>query len=115
MNIPADANIEPTDKVGVVFDVPNRPLALAAAVMLGLGDSVVNNVIYSTVSAAWKGETTEAFALMKCAQSSAAAISFGIAASISLWWHILILLVLGIATCATFIILRRSLIVQAPI
>ena len=95
--------------------MPNRPLALAVAVMLGLGDLVVNNVIYSTVSAAWKGETTEAFALMKCAQSSAAAISFGIAASISLWWHILILLVLGIATYVTFIILRRSLIVQAPI
>jgi len=114
MNIPADANIEATDNVGVFFEVPNRTLALAVAVMLGLGDAAINNVIYSTVSTAWKDESASAFALMKCLQSSAAAISFGIAALISLWWHISILVVIGTVTCVTFISLRRSL-VQAPI
>ena len=65
MNIPADANIEATDNVGIFFEVPNRTLALAVAVMLGLGDAAINNVIYSTVSTAWKDESASAFALMK--------------------------------------------------
>jgi len=113
MNIPANANIEATDGVGVFVEVPNRTLALAVAVMLGLGDAAINNVIYSTVSTAWKDESASAFALMKCLQSSAAAISFGIAALISLWWHISILVVIGTLTCVTFISLRRSM-VQTP-
>jgi len=113
MNIPANANISETDDVGVLFDVPNRTLALATATMLGLGDAAINNVIYSTVSTVWKAESASAFALMKCLQSSAAAISFGIASSINLWWHISILGVIGSITVVTFIILRRSL-VQAP-
>ena len=65
MNIPANANIEETDGVGVVVDVPSRELALTVAVMLGLGEAAINNVIYSTVSKAWKDESASAFALMK--------------------------------------------------
>ena len=65
MNIPANANIEETDDVGVFFAVPNRTLALVVGVMLGLGEAVINNVIYSTISTAWKDESVSAFALMK--------------------------------------------------
>ena len=65
MNIPKSANIGATDELGAFFDVPNRTLALVTAVMLGLGDAAINNVIYSTVSTVWKEESASAFALMK--------------------------------------------------
>ena len=39
MNIPANANISASDDVGLLFDIPNRTLALATATMLGLGDA----------------------------------------------------------------------------
>ena len=65
MNIPKSANIGATDELGAYFDVPNRTLALVTAVMLGLGDAAINNVIYSTVSTVWKEESASAFALMK--------------------------------------------------
>ena len=65
MNIPKSANIGATDELGAVFDVPNRTAALATAIMLGLGDSIVNNVVYSTVSTVWKEKSASAFALMK--------------------------------------------------
>merc|ERR1712227_790061 len=114
MNIPKSANIGATDELGAFFDVPNRTLALVTAVMLGPGDAAINNVIYSTVSTVWKEESASAFALMKCLQSSAAAISFGIASSINIWWHISVLGVIGLITVVTFTILRRSLVL-APV
>merc|ERR1712193_410946 len=113
MNIPYDANKGPSDGFGMFFETPSRSMALITAVMLGLSDAAINNVIYSTVSTVWKEESASAFALMKCTQSAASAISFGIGAKINLLAHIGILGVFGVTTAVTFVMLRRTL-VRAP-
>ena len=69
VNLPLDANMNPTDLapciVTCIVERPSAKIAVFTAFLLGIGDAGVNNVIYTTISKIWKKESAPAFALMK--------------------------------------------------
>lgn len=107
MNIPRAANQSVQYDSPAFFGVPNQHLALLTAFMLGLGDAGVNNVIYTSISSIWSTDSASAFALMKCIQSAACAISFACAERIDLYMNLMVLLFFSVATVLSYIILRR--------
>ena len=69
LNIPLEANMRPVGTgpciLSCIISEPKQSLAFATAFLLGLGDSGVNNVIYTTISNTWSDNSAPAFALMK--------------------------------------------------
>lgn len=106
-NIPLDANIESTDAQPAFFEATNKTLVLLTAFLLGFGDAGVNNVIYTSISTIWHADSAPAFALMKCIQSAACAISFAIASKINLMYNVIILVVFAVMTIVSYISLHR--------
>lgn len=113
-NIPLQANIESTDDFPMILGQPRRDLALFTAFLLGLGDALINNVIYSTITTVWSGNSAAAFGLLKCLQSAASAISFAIADKMSIGGHLFVLVIFSISTAISFTILRRSIAQRLP-
>ena len=72
INLPLTANMGSTnDKpciIGCILENPKQSIAFGTAFLLGLGDSGVNNVIYTTISNIWSKNSAPAFALMKVNQ-----------------------------------------------
>merc|ERR1712130_307906 len=106
INVPLTANMGPThDKpciVKCILEKPDQVIAVGTGFLLGLGDAGVNNVIYTTISKIWCKNSAPAFALMKCLQSSACAISFAIAQNINILSSIGILLSFAVLTVGTY-------------
>ena len=69
INVPLTANMASTEDspciLSCILDKPEQSVAFGTAFLLGLGDSGVNNVIYTTISNIWSKNSAPAFALMK--------------------------------------------------
>lgn len=107
MNIPRAANQSIQYQSPAFFTVPNQNLALLTAFMLGVGDAGVNNVIYTSISSIWSDDSASAFALMKCIQSAACAISFACASYLDLYLNLVVLLCFSVLTVLSYVMLRR--------
>ena len=96
-------------------------MALISAFLLAMGDAGVNNVIYTTVPIVWGDKSLPAYGLFKVTlseihcltifaqvfQTTAAAISFGIAADITLWGYLGLMIGSGACAFVGYIFLRR--------
>ena len=103
LNFPKTSNqFDQIESVG--FILPNRILILSAALLLGLGDAGLNNIIYTSIFSIWKSDLQFAagFAMMKCIQSAASAISFAFASSLDLYMDLLLLSILSVITILSY-------------
>jgi len=107
VNIPNSANQGETYDKPKYMDEPNKAMALVSAFLMAMGDAGVNNVIYTSVPIVWGDKSLPAYGLFKVFQTTAGAISFGIAADITLWTYLGIMIGSGACAFIGYIFLRR--------
>jgi len=107
VNIPVYANQGETYDPPAHLDKPNKALALISAFLLGTADAGIMNVIYTTVPIIWGNKSLSAYGLCQMFQTIGAAVSFGIAALISLWIHMGIMIGIGVLAFTGYVFLRK--------
>ncbi|KAI3410519.1 hypothetical protein GPALN_004620 [Globodera pallida] len=92
LNLPAHAPLEKTFEHGIL-NSPSITLALVGGFLLSFGDACWNTQIFATLIAKYPIRTTQAFAVFKFFQSLLCCAAFFYATSLSLPWHVLILVI----------------------
>ena len=69
INLPLQANMIVVEDgpciLGCILERPNQIIAFATAFLLGFGDAVLSNVIYTTITEVWSTNSAPAFAMYK--------------------------------------------------
>lgn len=102
INIPANApTTVDTPEVSLIAP-PNKILALACSVMLGVGTAAANTQVISLLGGVYADNPGPAFAISKCVQSIASSIAFSYADSTTLYVQIPILFGMGVIGTGLF-------------
>ena len=79
------------------------------ALLLGAGDACLNTQIISLLGGAYRERSAEAFSLMKLVQSVGIAGGFSLFTSVGLYWQLLLLQLIAVASTAAFCWVGRAL------